>query len=237
MGKITNMQQKQNKENGVNLSYARGQVKPRLRVKGIKDIGTLLGPNGGKYRLSKDQRNFQLGGRLTIAAIASALAIAGGVSYANHQPKQDHVVEASSQENMLTKEDVLSQAEEKLVSFVCPDATILGNVDVEYLHDSELQADMILIYQRLNNPNAEPIKRFSYTRYNLLEDFSLHARENAPEVVRVLNDMISVNMKENPSQHDLYRLMEEVSNWDLSKFELEGNHIVESSQRDLGEER
>lgn len=237
MGKITNMQQKQNDRNKVNLSYVRKQIKPPMKKKGIKGLMTLIGPNARKYRLSTDQRNFQLGGRLTIAAIASALAIAGGVSYANHQPKQDHVVEASSQENMLTKEDVLSQAEEKLVSFVCPDATILGSVDVKYLHDSELQADMIIIYQRLNNPNAEPIKRFSYTRYNLLEDMSLHARENAPEVVRLLNDMINANSKENPSQEDLERLMEELSNWDLSKFELEGNNIVESSQRDFGEER
>lgn len=240
MGKITNMQ---NNQDNVNLSYVKNAQKnlnkPRLKIKTVKDLATLIGPNASKYRISPNQRNFQLKGRLTIAAIAAALAIGGtAVSMHNHTQK-NNAIETSVQNNdELEKEDVLSRAEERFLTFFYHDKlTLKDNAYIEYSHNDELNTDTLEVYFKVSSPNSKPIKDFSYTRFNNWQDRLMNPDRNNPEVSALLDAMIDTYNNKNISQEDLKDLDTKTSNFDFSKFKLEGTHIVAANEKEHGQER
>lgn len=244
MGKISNMQQKQNNENGVNLSYARNQAKPRLKIKGIKDLVTLLGPNGSKYKLSKNQRNFQLKGRITIAAIASALAIAGTTAYAVNQSQSAPVPVTEtniSEMSELTKEGVLESAEDALLDFIYQNSSsdLKNRAIIKYKHNEKLNLDTFIVYDRYQNPNSDPSVRFSYNKHNdTIDKIVSKSSKNNSEVDKLLDSMIEVYLNKSPSEKDLQGLSDKVSNLDFSQLKFDGKNIVDKSQeKDINNER
>ena len=241
MGKISDMQTNQN---DINLSYVRNKskqrkiTKPRLKVRNAKDILTLLGPTSNKYRLSPNQRKFQLGGRLTIAALAAAMAIGTGVAYNSAKTQNPTVQEMTDINEELSKDDVLGHAEEKLLTFLYKDKLFFkDDAFIKYSHDSEINSDTISVYKQLKSPNAEPILEFSYTRFNNLSDKLMYPTKNSPEITQLLNSMLDIHFAENISQKDLENLNTDISKFDISKFELKENNIVGISETELGDER
>lgn len=120
MGKIEKMQ---NMQDELNISRLKKQnLKPKLRITGVKDLATLIGPNAKHYRLSKGQKNFQIKGRLTIAAIAAALAISGGVSIAHSVNSNKNTnTNAIEAQEILQKDEVLKDFEAMLKQWVFGD--------------------------------------------------------------------------------------------------------------------
>lgn len=244
MGKISKMQQKQNYENGVNLSYAKSQAKPRLKIKGFKGILELYKPGIEKeYSLTKKQKKFirNLRTGTAIAMLAGSLAITGGgISHAiNNQ--QHNSTDFEQELDELTKEDVLASAEDTLLSFVHQDiSTLKDRSFIKYTSNTETNYDRITVYNRSQNPNADPSIQFSYTRYNNTIDRILSgSKENDPSVDDFLNSMIDLYKSQDISQEELSELNDKFSNFDFSnlKFDTKSHNIVSKVQEKDQNER
>ncbi len=244
MGKISNMQQKQNKENGVNLSYARNQSKPRFKIKGIKDIGLLYKPGIEKeYSLTSTQKKLIRSlrvGTLSLTALASAAAITVGVSHVLN-PTTSVPTHTQQEISELTREDVLESAEAALLDFIYQNSSsdLKSRAIIKYTHSEETNTDNLTIYDRYRDPNSNPSARFSYNRHNdTIDKVVSKSSKNNPEIDELLNCMINVYLNENPSQEDLEELSEKFSNLDFSQLKFDGKNIIDkSSEKDFDNER
>lgn len=243
MGKISNMQQKQNNENGVNLSYARNQAKPRLDIRGFKGFIELYKPGIEKeYSLTKKQKKFirNLRTGTAIAILASSLALTGGVVHATNN-QQHNSTNFEQELDQLTKEDVLASAEDALLSCIYQDLpTFKDKSFIKCLHDAETNSDKITVYNRPQNPNADCSIQFSYTRYNNTIDKILSgSKENDPTIDGFLNSMIDLYNDQNISQEELKELNEKFSDFDFSdfRFDSKSHSIVSKVQEKDQNER
>lgn len=243
MGKISNMQQKQNNENGVNLSYARSQAKPRLNIKGFKGFIELYKPGIEKeYYLTKKQKKFIRNlriGTLSLAALASAAAITVGASHVVN-PTGSAPTHTEQEMNELTKEGVLESAENDLLDFIYKDYPSLKTLSfIKCHHDPKTNIDTLTVYYRTQNPNADPSVQFSYFRYNdTIDKLISKPSKNNSEINELLNCMLDVSLNENPSQEELEQLSEKFSSIDFSQFTFDGKNIVDKSQeKDIDNER
>lgn len=244
MGKISNMQQKQNKENGVNLSYARNHSKPRFKIKGMKDVGLLYKPGIEKeYSLTKNQKKLIRGlrfGTLSLATLASIATITVGTSHLVNRPTS--VPTQKEQEiDELAKDDVLDSAENTLLDFIYKDyPSALRTLSfIKCHHDPKTNIDTLTVYDRTQNPNSNPTVRFSYTRYNdTIDKLISKSSKNNPEINELLDSMLDISLSENPSQEDLEGLSDKCSNFDFSQLTFDGKNIVDkSSEKDFDNER
>jgi len=228
MGKISNMQQKQNKENGVNLSYARNHSKPRFKIKGMKDVGLLYKPGIEKeYSLTKNQKKL-------IATITV------GTSHLVNRPTS--VPTQKEQEiDELAKDDVLDSAENTLLDFIYKDySSALRTLSfIKCHHDPKTNIDTLTVYDRTQNPNSDPTVRFSYTRHNdVIDNLISKSSRNNSEINELLDSMLDVSLSENPTQEDLEGLSDKCSNFDFSQLTFDGKNIVDkSSEKDFDNER
>lgn len=244
MGKISNMQQKQNNENGVNLSYARSQAKPRFEIKGIKDVGLLYKPGIEKeYSLTKGQKKLIRGlrvGTLSLAALASAAAITVGASHVVN-PTGSAPTHTEQEMNELTKEGVLESAEDALLDFIYQNSSsdLKDRAFIKYHHNEKLNLDNLIVYDRYQNPNSDPSVRFSYSKHNnKIDQLLTSSSKNNPEIDKLLDSMIDVYLNENPSEKDLQGLYDKVSNLDFSQLKFDGKNIVDKPvEKDIDNER
>ncbi len=241
MGKISNMQQKQNKENGVNLSYARNQSKPRFGIKGIKDVGLLFKPGIEKeYDFYPEEKKLIRAlriGTLSLAALASSAVITVGASYVvNRLPSLSIQNEQAIDE--LAKQDVLNSAKDKLLLILYQnDLPKREAAYIEYTRDEELSIDTLKIYEKVQSANRKDDLIFSYRRYhNLLERNKTD--KNDERINKLLNEMIDIYYSENPSQDDLEKLNMLSSSLRPLDFELENKFsLVDKSLKRDDEER
>ena len=125
MGDINNMRNVVNSNNSVksyviNKNIKEKQNKPKLRITGVKDLVTLIGPNAKKYKLNTNQRKFQLVSRvgLGIAGIAAAFSIANATINSNVNSIDTNNTQYSTETQTLDKDEVLSYAEDKLMTLI-----------------------------------------------------------------------------------------------------------------------
>lgn len=211
--------------------------KPRLKIKTMKDVATLLGPNAKRYHISPNQRNFQLKGRLTIAAIAAALAI-GGISAYSHTRRADtNTVETSNlSASDFEKNESISDAKEKLLDIIYPDLdSFKENTQIQFIHDDELDTDSIVVYER-QKYQMQTQEKFRYTRFNRPEDF-MKKDKDCKEISEWLNLVIDAYYNENISKEDLRILDGTTLNIDAKKFKLDNNAILGKSELDKDFER
>lgn len=226
MGKIANMQTKQNEKNEVNLSYIRKQhSKPKLKIKGFKDLATLVGPTASKYNLTKYQRNFQKGARLTLAALAASIAI-GGVAVGN-TVRNTNVAQA---QEVLQQDELMASAESKILDCVFgEDRSNINNPEVSYRYDKHDGSTALIV-----TSGKEDSKKISYTYSDSL---SLDEVLNAKDISSLIDNAIKVHYAEEPSQKQLEALNKSLENVEDKNFKLKDNHIVEDKQISQEEER
>ncbi len=89
MGIISNIQAKFNKASK-QIDKPVSKNDKKKEIKGFKDYASLIGPNAQKrFSLNPELRSKQIKGRVTIAAIAAALAISGGAAIAYNVNSSD----------------------------------------------------------------------------------------------------------------------------------------------------
>jgi hypothetical protein len=226
MGKITNMQTQQNSNNGINLSYIRKQnTKPKLQIKGFKDLATLVGPTASNYRLTKYQRNFQKGARLTLAAIAASIAIGGAA--VGHSISNNNVAET---QEVLQQDELMETAENKLLECVFGESlSKVDNPAVSYRYDKHDGSTALIISSGQGDSKKV---LFSYSK-----ELSLDGFLNAKEISSLIDNTIAVHYEDEASQKQLKALNEAIEKTENKNFKLKDNHIVEDKQIDLSEER
>lgn len=230
MGKIQDLQ---NNQKNLNLTYIKYSKQTKLQIKGFKDLLTLMGPTAHRYRLSQKQRNFQLAGRMTIAAIASALTISNGaIHIANHLANQNSIqTEASTQMNNSEKENIVDYAENKLLVTVFQNRlSLMKDAKIKYSHNDKLNSDTLAIYRDIEGANADSIIDFSYTRYNNPEDQNLNQDENL-EINQFCNSMINMHHNEKPSKEELKSLNSMASKLKPLQYNLEGTKLVKNEEK------
>lgn len=228
MGKITDMQTNQN---NMNLSYVRNKskqrkvTKPRLKVENGKDILTLLGPNAHRYRLSQNQKSFQTKGRLTIAAIATALAISG-VSVGN-SIKND----VAETQEFLQQDELMNAAENKILDYILgTDRDDIDNPEISYHFDDDDGAFILCV-----TSGKGDFKDVLYTYSD--GGISLDNFLNAKEISSLINNTMEVHFAKNASQKQLQDLNDSLENLENKNFKLKNNHIVEDKEIEYDEER
>lgn len=229
MGKITDMQTNQN---DINLSYVRNKskqrkvAKPRLKVENGKDILTLLGPNAHKYRLSQNQKSFQTKGRLTIAAIAAALAIGGFAVASNHIENNS----AETQE-FLQEDELMNNVEDKILDYVLGDnRENIDNPQVSYSFNNDDGSFTLRV--TTGTGDFKDVK-YTYSKGNI----SLDSILNAKEISSLMDNAIDVHFANGASQKQLKDLNESLEKSDNKNFILKDGHIIENKQIDRDEER
>lgn len=246
MGKIEKMQNAQNNKNAVNLSYIRKQKnKPPLKISGIKDLATLIGPGARKHTLNKAQKKFRRNSHITLAALAAAaFTLYNGVTYSNTYQPNANSTEYSSETETLNKEDVLNHVANRLTTIVYKDnISSIDRANFKITHDSKNDSDTFVIYENSRRPNGEDDKKFSYTKYNSPEYSGLNKRNklnNNSEISELLDFMIDVYNDQNPSYEDLEKLEKMALKLKLNDFTLSGdrynNGIIAESEKDSGYE-
>lgn len=237
MGNINSMRNVANSDCNMK-SYIKDRArKPRLKIKGIKDIVTLISPNAKRYKLTPNQKNFQMVGRTTIAALAAALTISGGIAYQNVHSANTNNTEYSSEAQTLNKDEVLSYAENKLMTLICKDnLSLLDSSYIEYSHNDEFNIDKLEINRKIKYAE-DSINNFSYTRYNNPQDKYLNRKNNnEPEITALLNLMLDIRNNPNPSQEDLANLNNltlklNLNNLVLAKGNLGNSSIIDEAKR------
>lgn len=220
MGKINDYMNKynriqQNNERNTNVK------KDKLNIKGVKDVFTLLSPNASKYRLSKNQKKFQIKGRVTIAAIAATLAVSG-VTIASNVSSRNNNNAYESQ--TLQKDAVLEEANSMLKSYIYGDnQEKLDNANVEYNFDKGGCTSIVV--------RSDDIS-FRYDAGSFIEN-----SQNNEKINDLLSKMIQIERNDNPSQKDLASLLVLLDDLKNSSFKLQGKHIVASDERDTDLER
>lgn len=240
MGDINNMRCVANSNRSMK-SYVKDRArKPRLNDKTIKGTLRLIGPNAKKYRLSPRQRSKQLLGRvgIGIAGVAAAFSIANAALNSNANSIGTNNTQYSSETQTLDKNDVLSYAENKLMTLIYKDnLSSLDSSYVEYSHNDEFNIDKLEINRKIKY-SENSINNFSYSRYNNPQDKYLNGKNNNnSEITDLLNLMIDIRNNPNPSQEDLESLNDMVLKLNLNNLVLDkdakGNTtIVNESERD-----
>ena len=227
MGKINEMQRNQN-----NLSIRsikdKQSEKPKLKISGFKDIVTLLGTGAKKYKLSKNQRNFQLTGRLTIAAIAATIGISGGAALMNHHNNVPTNNSAETQV-VLDKNELLSEANEKLFDIVYGTDREEANYYVGYKYDTHDNSTKMIVGRQL-----DPIgNTFQYRHESgYTYDNGQFNFKDAKEIKALADIMIDIYYSENPSQKDLEKLDAAIEALEGKGFKLDGGSIVPIKEQD-----
>lgn len=244
MGNINSMRNVANSDRNMK-SYIKDRVrKPRLNDKTIRGTLKLIGPNAKKYRLSPKQRSKQLTYRvgLGIAGLAAAFSVANATIHSNANSISDTNTLYSSEAQALDKDEILSYAENKLMTLICKDnLSLLDSSYVEYTHDDKFNIDKLEINRKIKYAE-DSINNFSYTRYNNPQDKYLNKKNNnEPEITALLNLMLDIRNNPNPSQEDLETLNDMISKLDLNNLVLaKGNlgnaSIVDEAKRDSGYE-
>ncbi|MCI9287740.1 MAG: hypothetical protein HFJ57_07300 [Clostridia bacterium] len=249
MGDINNMRNVVNSNNSVksyviNKNIKEKQNKPKLRITGVKDLVTLIGPNAKKYKLNTNQRKFQLVSRvgLGIAGIAAAFSIANATINSNVNSIDTNNTQYSTETQTLDKDEVLSYAEDKLMTLIYKDnLSSLTSSFVEYSHDDKFNIDKLKINKKIKYSETS-INNFSYTRYNNPENMYLNRKNhNEPEITALLDLMIDIHNNPNPSQEDLASLNDIALKLNLNNLVLTDNshdsaNIVNEAKRDSGYE-
>ena len=236
MGKITNMQRHQ--EN-FNIKAVKNTRKPKMKQKGIKGFLTLIGPNSNKYRLSKQQRNKQLAGRVGIgvATIAAALGLYSEAAISNVHTENVYTSETSSlSATNFERNESIADAKEKLLDILYHDLdSHKKNAQISFVHDDERDTDSIVVSEK-QNYQKQPKEKFRYTKYNRLEDFMIKDK-NCKEISEWLNLVIDAYYNENISKEDLRNLDGVTLNINDKKFKLDNNVILGESELDKDFER
>lgn len=245
MGDINNMRNVVNSNNSVksyviHKNIKEKQNKPKLRITGVKDLVTLIGPNAKKYKLNTNQRKFQLVGRvgLGIAGVAAAFSIANAAINSNVNSIDTNNTQYSTETQTLDKDEVLSYAENKLMTLIYKDnLSSLASSCVEYSHDDKFNIDKLKINKKIKYSETS-INNFSYTRYNNPENKYLNRKNlNEPEITALLDLMLDIHNNPNPSQEELETLNDIILNLNLNDLVInkdsKGNiSIVNESEKD-----
>lgn len=248
MGDINNMRNVANSDRSMKSYIKEGikekQNKPKLKINGIKDLATLLGPNAKNHKLNNNQRTFQLVGRvgLGVAGLAAALSIANATLNSNANSISNNNIEYSSETQTLDKDGVLNYAENKLMTLIYKDnLSSLDSSYVTYSHNDKLNIDKVEVHNKIKYSDNSSVD-FSYARYNNPDNKRLNKKNNNhPEITDLLNLMIDIRNNPNPSQEDLEYLNDIVSKLNLNDLVLDrdarGNtSIVNENEIDLGYE-
>lgn len=226
MGKIIDMQKNQR---NINISYVKEQNTrkrlPRLKIKGMKDLAKLIGPTSGKYRLSKNQRNFQLVGRTTIAAIAAALAIGTGVTVGS----SIHNNAAETQE-FFQEDTLLEAAKSKLLD--CAFGSNRDDIDYPDVICRFDNNGGTSFLQIISGTNDAKKVAFSYS-----DNLSVDKWLNSKEISSLIEQYMDVSLAKEPSQKQLEALNKALEDCEDKNFKLKNGHIVEEKQMEYDEER
>lgn len=245
MGNINDMRNVANSNNSVksyviHKNIKEKQSKPKLRITGVKDLVTLIGPNAENYKLNTNKRKFQLVSRvgLGIAGIAAAFSIANAAINSNVNSIDTNNTQYSTETQTLDKDEVLNYAENKLMTLIYKDnLSSLDSSYVEYSHNDKCNIDKLEINKKMKYSETS-INNFSYTRYNNPEDKYLNRKNlNEPEITALLDLMLDIHNNPNPSQEELENLNNMVSKLNLNNLVLnrdsKGNiSIVNESEKD-----
>lgn len=230
MGEIESMKLHQHDIKSYVKNKQEKQKKPRLKIKTMKDVATLLGPNAKRYRISQNQRNFQLKGRLTIAAFAAFAASFAIGEISSYSEAHSNIAETS---NVLAtdfeKNESVTDAKEKLLDILYQDLdSFKENTQIKFVHDDELDTDSIVVYER-QKYQMQTQEKFRYTRFNRPEDF-MKKDKDCKEISEWLNLVLDAYYNENISKEDLRILDSTTLNINGKKFKLDNNAILGKSE-------
>lgn len=237
MGKINNMY---NNQDEISLKYINRLselAKPKLKIKGIKDIATLIGPNAKNYKITKNQKRFQRNARVSIAVLAASMAIASGTITNMHHSNPvvnnstDVIVNYSSK--TLSKDVVMENAENKIKELVYGD-----NFEENHTIDN-----ISFLYDTDKIENVSSVKLTHTTNLNKYEDFSyssgsfLKKSGNAKEIDMLLDKMIEMNDLKDPSNKDLIELNTLTGNLDDLNIKFSNGKLILNQEKDMDEAR
>lgn len=249
MGNINNMRNVANSTNSmksyvIHKNIKEKQNKPKLRITGVKDLVTLIGPNAKNHKLNDNQRRFQLASRvgLGIAGVAAAFSIANATIHSNANSISDNNSNISIENQTIDKNDAIDNAVNSLITIAYKDklSYLNGLSDSDkptfkITHDSRINSDTFVIYEKPHSPNENDREKFSYTKYNNPEHQSLNSKNpNNPQIAELIGFIIDVYNNPNPSIEDLNRLDQLASTIVLDSFVLHNNSIVAEADRDTG---
>lgn len=225
MGKITDAK---NRFNNESTEINKHKSKKR-NIRSFKDYASLLAPNAQKrFSLSPKLRKLQVKGRLTVAAIAAALAISGGTAIAHNSNSinNEHTIETQV---ALQSDELLNEAENKLLQYVFGEnLENVNNPKVKYIAEK----DGYVIKVTSGKDEYAKIK------YLYSETLSFDGILNNKQVVKLINNMIDVYRTDTPSQNLLQDLDENLKNLEGKNFKLnDKGYIVEANEKEIDYER
>lgn len=222
MGKITDMQKwKNTSRKETDLSYVRNKAKPRLKINGIKDLATLVGPNAKRYKLTPNQRKFQLNTRTIAALLGAGLLVAGGKYVVNSIG--DNV--AQTQE-ILQENELMDIAKDKLLeSFFGDELKNIDNPEVSFSTDRSDGSEQLTI-----TSGTDDSKKALYT-YS--KNLSFDSTLNPKEISSLIDSMIEINSAHGASSKQLKELNEAIEAASDKNFTFENGHFVEDKELDL----
>lgn len=218
MGKINDM-----KKNKINMSYIRNKIKPPMKKKGLRGFATLVSPTAKKYRLSKEQRNLQLTGRLTIAAIMTTLSIfATPYAVASYYCSQNPIETPSS--DTLNKNQLLYRARQKIGQCVYPDDKSYDLSRASYDRILPMGDFVSITFQYLPKDANKYCDAFYYSKSN--------NENNADEINQLCNVLLEMENSKNPSQEDLQKLENMIHDFDPKSFRLTDGNIIKYPEKE-----
>lgn len=230
MGKIVDAQ---DRFNNVSIQKDKQVSKKKKNINGFKDYVSLLAPNAQKrFSLNSNLRNKQIKGRATIAAIAAALAIGGGVATAHNvnSNNKNQAIETEAQMD-LQSDEVLNEAEDILFNCIFgEEVDSINNPQIQYIFDDDDGGYTI----KVTSGKGEYVK----TEYIYSKTLSMDGILNNKKITKLMDEMISIYYSDTPTQEELQDLNEITENLKDEKFKLnDKGYIVEVDEKENDFER
>lgn len=221
MGEITNIQKKFNEEN-----FEEQTIEKKHNIKGFKDYASLLAPNAEKrFKLDKKLRKAQVNGRVTIAAIATALALGGGgiVASSHTEPtKQEQTVNYEE----VKENELIKDASKKLLDCVFGEER--SDIEEPYIRFNYDKSDNgYTIKVGYGATNAPKIK-FTYSTVKFSDKLL-----NNKDVVELMDNMINISYKDELTEKDYQKLSDALEKLEDKNYKLnDKGYIVEENEKD-----
>lgn len=232
MGKIIQFQDR------INNKAVPKKSKPELDTKGIKNFYNKLHlaykPGiENEYNLTSSQKTFARNVRkgtlvtgIAITALASSLSIGAAIS--NHISRAT-IQEIAYQNTILDKETVLNDAKLALTNIILPNGSTYDGSFITFPSKDE--------FDNINSIQVnEQIKLNSSCVYRYISGHK--DNKNNPEIVnKFLDTLIAIQNASNSSQNDLVKLQDLTDKINEMNLSLDGNNIIDLTQKDIDIER
>lgn len=228
MQEITNLANKYNDNERETKNISKNR-KPKFRGQGISGYVRLVAPFAGKrYRLSPKQKTVQRNVRGLIAA--GALTLFAAATVINQvQPKTDVTPHEATISEALTKEDVLSSAESKLLEYIYGENnSSIENARIDYDIDRVENTSSITV---TNSIQLKQVTDFKHIRSSFFEKKD----GNTQEINSMLDKMIDIYYNESPSQDELQELNDDMEVLDDMNIEFDriNKTIINADEKEI----